>query len=75
MADQMNLVELQRQRERADDLTRRRHVARLEADALNMHTLQAHAKEKMHAVDIKERYRKQSNTYAPDALRLAAFGD
>lgn len=75
MAEQMNSVELQRQRERAEDLTRRRQVARLEADALNLHTLQAHAKEKIHAVDIKERYRKHNNTYAPDAVRHAALRD
>lgn len=56
-------------------MVRRRMVARMEADAINKHTLNNHAKERMHSIETKARFGRQNNTYAPDNLRLAAFGD
>mmetsp|Transcript_18324 Transcript_18324/g.24478 ORF Transcript_18324/g.24478 Transcript_18324/m.24478 type:complete len:197 (+) Transcript_18324:1784-2374(+) len=50
-------------------------VARQEADAVNKQTLKAHDRQKKHSVETKARFGRQNNSYAPDSLRMAAFGD
>ena len=70
----MDYVEKQRTKEREDDAYRRKETARLEANRVNQKTLNMHEKEKKHFLDTKARYGRQSNSYAPDSLRMAAFG-
>jgi len=71
----MHALETQRQKEREDDMARRRYVNRLEADTVNRATLKRHEREKVHAAQTKARFGRQSNSYAPESLRLATFGD
>ena len=40
-----------------------------------MKTLKQHEKEKKHSLETKLRNGRQSNSYAPDSLRLATYGD
>ncbi len=74
LANQLDQLDFQRQKERENDLAERRRIARLEADNINKKTLKQHEKEKSHFLDIKARYGRQGNSYAPDSLRMAAFG-
>lgn len=74
IADKMDAVEKLRQRQREEDLERRRQVARFEADELNKATLKFHQKQKAHESQTRARYGRFNNSYAADSLRMAAFG-
>jgi len=47
----------------------------MEADAINRVTLKIHEREKKHADDIKARFGRINNTYAPDSLTMHSYGE
>ena len=61
----MLVAEGLRQKEREDELSRKRLVAQLEANSLNKKTLREHELERDHSMEAKALMNHQNNTYAP----------
>ena len=74
LADKFNLKEQARVAQRDNHMAYRRNVMRKEADEMNVATMQVHAFQKDYGSKVKQRDGRFSNSYAPETLRLAAFG-
>ena len=74
LSDKFNALEQLRQKQREDHMQHRRDVMRQEADDMNNMTLKIHHFEKDFKNKVKNRDGRFANSYAPETLRMAAFG-
>lgn len=75
LAEKFDKIDKLRQKQREDHMQHRREVMKKEADEVNYATVKMHAITKDYEKKIKIRDGRFGNSYAPETLRMAAFGD